>query len=260
MKVINKIYSILKFKSFKKRVLKPFGKILKKLKSKKNKTVFLNFLKKAVIYLITSYAFFLKAAFILVLCIKFINPPFSSLMIYRGVKNNYKIKNRVFIPIKHIKRSMKNALIIAEDKKFYSHYGIDLEAIKTAYEVNQRLKRKQLGGSTITQQTVRTIFLFPDKNYFRKIIEIHIALIADLILSKERILELYFNYVEFGRGVFGVVIASYYHYGKSFYKLDTDEMIRLITILPSPIRYSPNNFYKNERLLERYNFIKTVIG
>jgi monofunctional glycosyltransferase len=180
-------------------------------------------------------------------------------MINRSIFSHQKNRKLIFIPFKNISRNVKKIIIIAEDKNFYKHSGIDLEAIQYSYELNRKFGFFYSGASTITQQLVRTLFLVPNKNYLRKIIEIQTALIVDWIMKKDRILELYLNYIEFGKGVYGIGAASWYHYGKSYYSLSEDEIIKLFTIMPSPLRYNTKNFYKNPNLLSRYIFLNSNI-
>jgi monofunctional biosynthetic peptidoglycan transglycosylase len=86
-------------------------------------------------------------------------------------------------------------------------------------------------------------------------VEAIMAVIMDAVLSKQRILELYFNYIEWGKGVYGIGAASYYHYHKSFYELNMDQICRLLTIVSSPVKYNVNTFVRNKAMLIRYNFL-----
>ena len=98
--------------------------------------------------------------------------------------------------------------VYLEDHQFYTHHGIDLEAVRTAYERNKRAGTLAFGGSTITQQLTRTLFLTPHKNYLRKYLEALLSLELDLLLPKDRIMELYLNHIEWGSGIFGVGTAA----------------------------------------------------
>jgi membrane peptidoglycan carboxypeptidase len=187
------------------------------------------------------------------LILNFINPYTTSLILYRKVFYNYNIKKIKFISIKKIPKYTKQMLIRTEDCNFYKHHGIDLDSIKNAMEINKRIKCNSFGGSTITQQVVRSLFLFPNKYMARKYLEIVIAIIFDRLVSKERILELYFNYAEWGKGIFGIENASNIYFGKSVKYLSYDESAKLIAILSSPIYNNPDNFYNRKDLLNRYN-------
>lgn len=184
------------------------------------------------------------------------NPPATSLMLYREHVYGYRSVPVKFVPISAIPDDIIKMVIATEDYQFYSHFGIDIEAIKRAYFINRRVGYRMFGGSTITQQISRTLFLLPKKILLRKYVEIIIAIEMDLILSKERILELYLNYCEWGHGVYGIAAASRHHYGKDFRELSIDQTARLITILANPIDFSPMTFGNRKFLAYRYNIIK----
>ncbi len=212
-----------------------------------------SFLKKAgkfaLIFHIIFIIFIAATAFLYI----FINPPFTTLQAYRYVFNGYKTKKHYDIPIKSISRKYQRLVVSTEDPNFYRHYGIDPEAIMGAIHVNMKYGKKISGASTITQQLTRTLFLFPDKLYLRKYLETVAAITIDAIMPKKRILELYFNNAEWGRGIYGIQSASYYYYGQSLNRLSEDQVLRLITLLPSPCKYSPETFVKRKRLNTRYN-------
>ena len=190
----------------------------------------------------------------------FLNPPATSLMLYRRLFNNQKLRPVKFVPLSRIPRSVRQMLIKVEDYKFYEHAGIDLQAIKDAWEVNRAIGYNLYGGSTLTQQLARTLFLYPRKTYLRKYLEALVALEMDLVMKKDRILELYFNYAEWGRGVFGLGAAATYYYRKGLSALTADEYMRMIAILSSPMRYNVNNFQKSRLLAERYRYLSSRFG
>ncbi len=213
-------------------------------------------LKKFIKYLLKILAVLHLILFItgLILCFRIWknNPEKSALMIYRKHYQKVIPSERVPVPIDEIPVNVRDMLILVEDPGFYSHHGIHPGAIFNALKLNYQLGYIKWGGSTITQQITRTLFLVPDKRYLRKYIEIVFALAMEAALSKERILELYFNYVEFGPGIYGIGQASIYHYGREFKELSMDEIMRLITILPNPIKYNTFNFRKSSHLAKRY--------
>lgn len=212
-----------------------------------------SFLKKAGKFALIFHIIFIvsiaAAAFLYI----FVNPPFTTLQVYRYVFNGYSSKKHYNIPIKSISRKYQRLVVSTEDPNFYRHYGIDPEAIMGAIHVNLKYGKKISGASTITQQLTRTLFLFPDKLYLRKYLETVAAITIDAIIPKKRILELYFNNAEWGRGIYGIQSASYYYYGLSLNQLSEDQVLRLITLLPSPCKYSPDTFVKRKRLNTRYN-------
>jgi monofunctional glycosyltransferase len=186
-----------------------------------------------------------------------VNPPTTSLIMYRRLFFNYKTKTRVFVPLDKIPKSVRRMFIKVEDYKFYEHPGIDPEAIMRAFEVNKTIGYNLYGGSTITMQLARTLFLIPKKSYLRKYVEVIVALEMDLVMKKDRILELYINNIEWGKGVYGIGAASQHHYGKKTAALTTDEYRRLVTILTNPLKYNVDTFWKSRGMVERYFFLLT---
>lgn len=132
---------------------------------------------------------------------------------------------------------MPRAIIAAEDGKFMSHWGVDWSALRAAAKTNERRGRVALGGSTITMQLAKNLYLSADRSYWRKGQEIVIAHMMEAMLSKRRIMELYLNFVEFGEGVFGVEAAALHYFRKSAAQLTPREAAWLAAILPSPRRY-----------------------
>jgi len=190
----------------------------------------------------------------------FVDPPFTTLQAYRLVFNSYSPKKHYNLPISSISRKYQRLLVYTEDPNFYRHKGIDPEAIMSAAQVNFKYGKKLSGASTITQQLARTLFLFPDKLYVRKYLETIAAITIDAVMTKRRILELYFNYAEWGRGIYGIQSASYYYYGLPLYRVSEDQVVRLITLLPSPCKYSPETFEKRKRLSRRYNNLNDTLS
>jgi len=221
---------------------------------------FKNFFKKAGRYTLIFHIIFVVTIAMFAFVYIFFNPPFTTLQAYRLVFNGYISKKHYDIPIKSISRKYQRLLVNTEDPNFYRHYGIDPEAIVTAIHVNWKYGKKLSGASTITQQLTRTLFLFPDKLYLRKYLETIAAITIDAIIPKKRILELYFNYAEWGRGIYGIQSASYYYYGLPLYNLSEDQVLRLITLLPSPCKYSPETFEKRKRLNNRYNNLNETLN
>ncbi len=194
-------------------------------------------------------------SFLWVLSYKYVNPNNTSLMIYRKYYQGVKNKPVVFVPLNKIKVPLRRVLIKLEDPSFKSHYGVDFDALAMAYKINKRYGRNIAGGSTITQQIARTLFLVPNKNYLRKYMELIIALEMELVLSKDRILELYFNYVEFGKGVYGIGQASKHYFKRDISKLDVEQLTQLIIILPSPVKYSPKDIPRKRFFRKRLNIL-----
>ena len=132
-----------------------------------------------------------------------------------------------------------SAVLVSEDGDFYRHHGVDWEQLRLAALQNVKRRRFAFGGSTITQQTARNLYLSPSKNPFRKLKEILIARRMERELGKRRILELYLNIAEWGRGIFGAEAASRAYFGKSAASLAPEEAAALAAVLPSPRRWNP---------------------
>jgi monofunctional biosynthetic peptidoglycan transglycosylase len=143
------------------------------------------------------------------------------------------------VPWDEISQYLVQAVVISEDDKFWTHDGFDFEAIKTALEKDLRKKTWRYGGSTITQQLAKNLFLSPSRNPIRKLREIILTWRLERALPKKRILELYLNVVEWGSGIFGAEAASRRYYGKPAAALNPQEAAHLAVVLPSPRRYNP---------------------
>jgi monofunctional biosynthetic peptidoglycan transglycosylase len=171
------------------------------------------------------------------------NPPKTALMEYREKESKEKGKkfrmNQTWVPLSNISPYLVKAVLIAEDDKFWSHEGFDYEAIQKALEKDMKAGRFKFGGSTISQQLARNLYLSPAKNPLRKMREAIITWRMEKVLPKRRILELYLNLVEWGNGIFGVEAASRHYYGKPSSELTPQEAARLATVLPNPRKYNP---------------------
>jgi monofunctional biosynthetic peptidoglycan transglycosylase len=146
---------------------------------------------------------------------------------------------QVWVPLARISPTLIKAVLIAEDDKFWSHEGFDYEAIKKALERDIKSGKFKLGGSTISQQLARNLYLTPEKSLFRKAREALITWRMERVLSKKRILELYLNVAEWGEGIYGVEAASRHYYGKASSDLTPEESARLAAVLPHPRKYRP---------------------
>ncbi|HZC68407.1 MAG TPA: monofunctional biosynthetic peptidoglycan transglycosylase [Nitrospirales bacterium] len=145
----------------------------------------------------------------------------------------------VWVPLSHISPNLQRAVIVSEDASFYQHHGFDWEGLQEAVTHNWEQGRLQRGGSTITQQLAKNLYLSSEKKLLRKAHEALLTWELERRLSKKRILELYLNVVEWGPGVFGAEEAARYHYAKSAAELTPDESALLAALLPAPRRYDP---------------------
>ena len=144
-----------------------------------------------------------------------------------------------WVPFEKIPQLLKDTVRIAEDAGFYWHKGIDFEELKEAIKKNIQEKKFARGGSTITQQLAKNLYLSPKKSLLRKIKEYLIARRLEKILSKERIFELYLNVIELGPGIFGVQAASRHFFGCDVNELSLEETVRLVAVLPRPLSEDP---------------------
>ncbi len=171
------------------------------------------------------------------------NPKKTAFMKYRETESQKQGKRlkiyQIWVPLSKVSPTLTKAVLIAEDDKFWSHEGFDYEAIKKALERDLKAGRFRLGGSTISQQLTRNLYLSPEKSLLRKIKEAILTWRMEKVLSKKRILELYLNVAEWGEGIYGIEAASRHYYGKSSSDLTAQESARLATVLPSPRRYNP---------------------
>lgn len=143
-----------------------------------------------------------------------------------------------WIPIDNVSRHVINAIVVAEDARFYEHSGLDFKEIRSSIAFNMEKKRYARGASTITQQVVKMVFLGPEKSIFRKFREALGALVLDYILGKDEILEWYINLVEFGDGVFGIKSAAEHFFETTPELLTIQDGAHLALVLPSPNRFS----------------------
>jgi monofunctional biosynthetic peptidoglycan transglycosylase len=189
------------------------------------------------------------------------NPKKTALMEYREKTLKEKGKkyriDQSWVPYSRISPYLVKAVLIAEDDKFWSHEGFDYEAIQKAFEKDLKVRKFKFGGSTITQQLARNLFLSPEKSLTRKISEALITWRMEKVLSKKRILELYLNVAEWGEGIFGAEAASRHYYGKSSSELSPEEAARLAAILPNPRRYRPMG--DQRYVINRSNLIYNIM-
>lgn len=169
---------------------------------------------------------------------RFFNPIITITQIEGLVK--YQKLDRHYISFDEMGRNVKKAVIASEDQNFYRHNGFDFQAIQKAFADNQKGKKLK-GGSTISQQTAKNIFLWNGRSYVRKGLEAIFTFIIEKVWSKDIILERYLNSIEMGQGVFGVEAASHYYFGKSAADLTKSEAAWIAVCLPNPKKYDPKN-------------------
>ncbi len=172
-----------------------------------------------------------------------------------GLKDK-KIQQK-WVSLGHVSQNLIKAVLIGEDDKFWHHEGFDYQAIERAIEKNIMAKKFKMGGSTISQQLAKNLYLSPSKNPVRKIKEAILTWRLEKTLSKRRILELYVNVAEWGDGIFGIGQAARHYYGVSAASLTARQASKLAAILPNPIIYSPKGSSRYVR--SRSNIIYAIM-
>ena len=193
---------------------------------------------------------------------KFVNPSTTSFMSLRldelREKDPRAELKQQWVPYERISANLKRAVVAAEDAKFSEHEGFDWEGIQKALEKNQKKGRIVAGGSTISQQRAKNLFLSGSKTPWRKAQEAVITLMLEAVLDKRRILEIYLNVVEWGNGVFGAEAAARHYYGTSAAQVSAEQAARLAVLLPNPRKFGrlPNSPYlatRSQAILGRMN-------
>lgn len=164
-----------------------------------------------------------------------VNPPTSSFMVQDALANERPVKQR-WVDADAISDTMFAAAIAAEDQRFYQHFGFDVESMREAWEAHQRGEALR-GASTITQQTVKNLWLTPHRSVIRKGIEAWLTGVAEVVWTKKRTLTLYVNLAQFGDGLYGVEAASQHYFGKPASALSRSDAAWLAVLLPAPTRY-----------------------
>jgi len=170
-----------------------------------------------------------------VILYRFVPPPITILMIERKLQGQG-LDHR-WVPISKISPAMTRAVVASEDARFCEHNGFDLDAIDKAMKHNESKPGKIRGGSTISQQTAKNVFLWPDRSWVRKGAEAWFTVLIEHVWGKRRIMEVYLNTVEMGPGIYGVEAASKHYFGVDAANLSGSQAARLAAILPSPLKW-----------------------
>jgi len=185
---------------------------------------------------------FLMVTVLWVLVYRFVNPPITLLMVQRNIERSSDDKpakmEKKWVDFEDISDNMKRAAVSAEDQLFLKHIGFDVKAIEKAFETNRKGKKIK-GGSTISQQTAKNVFLWPGRSWIRKGFEAYFTLLIEILWSKERILEVYLNVIEMGDGVYGAEAAAQEYFGKSCGKLTKSQSALIAACFPNPIKWTP---------------------
>jgi monofunctional glycosyltransferase len=176
--------------------------------------------------------------------VRWIDPPTTAVQAQRRVealvRRSQYDKRYHFVPLGSISRDFQHAVIAAEDGRFYEHHGVDWLELRKVVEENIEEGKLGRGASTITQQLVKNLFLTTSRSFFRKGFEFTVAPMAELILSKQRILELYLNVIEWGPGIYGAEAAARRYYDVPARAVSREQGARLAAIIPSPLRWRPS--------------------
>jgi monofunctional biosynthetic peptidoglycan transglycosylase len=198
------------------------------------------------------FLWFLGISIGMVVLFKFVPVPFTPLMVTRAIEMKMEGKemicNHDWVPIEEISKNLQKAVISSEDGTFLTHHGFDFIAMQKALKNNQKGKKIK-GGSTISQQTAKNVFLWQGRSYIRKGFEAYFTVLIELIWGKERIMEVYLNSIEMGDGIYGAQAATEYWYRKGASSLTPREAAGIAAILPNPRKYKATNstVYINKR-------------
>ncbi|MDD5150308.1 MAG: monofunctional biosynthetic peptidoglycan transglycosylase [Flavobacterium sp.] len=192
-------------------------------------------------FLFKAVLWFFGLSIFFVVLFKFVPVPFTPLMVIRVIENKSAGKEFYFShdwePIENISINLQKAVIASEDGTFLSHNGFDFRAMQKAYKNNERGRRIK-GGSTISQQTAKNVFLWQGRSYLRKGLEAYFTVLIELVWGKERIMEVYLNSIEMGDGVYGAQAAAEHWYRKDASNLTKIQAAGIAAILPNPRKYS----------------------
>ena len=171
---------------------------------------------------------------VMVAVYRFVPPPLTFLMVQRVFEGRG--FERAWVPLEEISPNLVRAVIAAEDARFCEHHGFDILAIQKAMRANERGKKLR-GGSTISQQTAKNVFLWPHRDWVRKGLETWFTALIEVIWGKERIMEVYLNSIEWGPGVYGAEAAAQHNFHVSAARLSPAQAARLAAIVPKPLAW-----------------------
>ena len=187
------------------------------------------------------------------MALRWINPPTTAVHIERRLQAWIQGKpyheRYAFVPLSQISPDFQHAVIAAEDARFYQHHGFDWHAMEIAAEDDMDGGRRIRGGSTITQQLVKNLFFGTGRSFLRKGAEFTLVPVAEFVLGKKRILELYLNVVEWGPGMYGSESASRAYYRTAARNIDRDQGAHLAAILPAPLKRRPERMNRYSAII-----------
>lgn len=197
------------------------------------------------------FLFLLAAHFIYIILLKWIDPPITVTQAVSWINGNG--LKRDYVDLKNISPYAVLAVIAAEDQLFPDHNGFDVKSIKKAMDTNVKKNKRLRGASTISQQVAKNVFLWQDRSWLRKGLEVYFTFMIESIWGKKRILEIYLNVSEMGKGIFGVEAAAQQYFKKPSKKLTRTESAKIAACLPNPKKYTVNP--PSSYIIKRYPWV-----
>ena len=195
-------------------------------------------------FLWKSAVWFFGSTLFFVVFFRFVPVPVTPLMLIRSVEQlmaGQKIQMKhTWVSIDAISKNLALAVICSEDQNFMNHFGLDIKAIERSVEASKKGTGRLRGASTISQQTAKNVFLWPDRSWVRKGLEVYFTLLIEIIWNKQRILEVYLNSIEMGKGIYGAQAASRHYFKKDAANLSRTQAAAIAAVLPNPRKYSAN--------------------
>jgi monofunctional biosynthetic peptidoglycan transglycosylase len=222
--------------------------------------------RKVIRFLWKAFLWFFVASVFVVLVFKFVPIPYTPLMASRAIDNMTAEKELEFShdwrPLSEISPNLQRAVIASEDATFMTHYGFDFEAMQKAFKNNKEGRRLR-GGSTISQQTAKNVFLWQGRSYVRKALEAYFTVLIEIIWGKERIMEVYLNSIEMGPNVYGAQAAAHHWFQTSSENLTRRQAASIAAILPNPRKFKAKNSTayierRKSRILKRMQHVKIL--
>jgi monofunctional glycosyltransferase len=204
------------------------------------------YLKPALRWTLYLLIFFVGSSVFFALLFTFVNPPVTPLMLIRSVQQmasgEKMVIRKKWVPIEEISPSLQLAVVASEDNNFLEHHGFDFKAIEKAKDYNEKKKGKKVrGASTISQQTAKNVFLWPQRSWIRKGLEAWFTVLIELVWSKKRIMEVYLNVIETGKGIYGAEATSQVYFHKAAKALRPGEAALIAAVLPNPLKWDPSH-------------------
>ncbi|MCB1214256.1 MAG: monofunctional biosynthetic peptidoglycan transglycosylase [Deltaproteobacteria bacterium] len=217
-------------------------------------------------FLLKLIKYFVGLSILWVLAFRWLPIPATPLMVIRSLEQK-QAKQKViwqhdWVSLENISKNLQRAVICSEDQKFLEHQGFDLKAITAALKHNQKGKKLR-GGSTISQQTAKNVFLWPHRSWLRKGLEVYFTFLIEITWPKERILEVYLNSIEMGPGIYGAEAAAQYWFKKSAQELSPSEAAAIAAILPNPRKYKaqpPTSYIQKRKqwIIKQMNYYRDL--